>query len=163
MSDHSFTTSFTVDRAPKEAFAAITDVRGWWSDEIDGSTAELGDEFVYRYEDVHRCRIRVTEIVPDRKVSWLVVENYFEFTADKTEWTGTTISFDIVEKDGQTEVRFTHQGLVPEYECFEVCSTSWGFYVNGSLRSLITTGEGQPNGRGRPRVAAERAAVGQGR
>ena len=125
MSDHSFTTSFTVDRAPKEAFAAIADVRGWWSDEIDGGTAELGDEFIYRYEDVHCCRIRVTEVVPDRKVSWLVVENHFDFTADKTEWTGTTISCDISEKDAQTEVRFTHQGLVPEYACFDVCSTSW--------------------------------------
>jgi uncharacterized protein DUF899 len=29
-----------------------------------------------------------------------------------------------------------------------------GFYVNGSLQSLITAGEGQPNGRGRPRLPA---------
>ncbi|MGH3922530.1 MAG: SRPBCC family protein [Pseudonocardiaceae bacterium] len=154
MSDHGFTTSFSVDRTPKEAFDAITNVRGWWSEELDGGTAELGNEFTYRYEDVHRCTIRVTEVVPDRRVSWLVVENYFDFTEDKTEWTGTTISFDISEKDGQTEIRFTHQGLVPEYECFDVCSTSWGFFINGSLRNLITTGEGQPNGRGRRELRA---------
>jgi hypothetical protein len=90
-----------------------------------------------------------------------VVENYFDFTEDKTEWTNTTINFDISEKDGQTEIRFTHQGLVPEYECFDVCSTSWDSYINGSLRTLITTG-GQPNGRGRPRVPAEELATGRG-
>ncbi|MEU7895831.1 SRPBCC domain-containing protein [Nonomuraea sp. NPDC049152] len=162
MTDHGFTTTFAVDQTPTQAFDAITDVRGWWSEEIDGRTDQLGAEFTYRYEDVHRCRIRVTEAVPGRKVSWLVVDNYFNFTEDETEWTGTTITFDISEKDGQTEVRFTHQGLVPAYECFEVCTTAWGFYV-GSLRSLIATGEGQPNGRGRPRLPAEEAASGQGR
>lgn len=154
MSDHSFTTGFSVDRTPKEAFDAITNVRGWWSEEIDGGTAGPGDEFTYRAGDIHRCRIRVTEAVPDRKISWLVVENHFDFTEDQTEWTGTTITFDIAEKDGQTEVRFTHQGLVPEHECFDVCSTSWGFYVNDSLQSLITAGEGQPNRRSRPPAPA---------
>jgi hypothetical protein len=163
MADHGFATTFAVDRAPTEAFDAITNVRGWWSEEIDGRTDQLGAEFTYRHEDVHRCRIRVTEAVPGRKVSWLVVDNYFKFTEDETEWTGTTISFDISEKDGQTEVRFTHQGLVPAYECFEVCCTAWGFYVNGSLQSLITNGEGQPNGHGRPGLRAEEAAAGEGR
>jgi hypothetical protein len=163
MSKHSFATSFSVDRTPREAFEAITNVRGWWSEEIDGDTAEPGGEFTYHYEDVHRCTIRVTELNPGRKVSWLVVENYFDFTQDQTEWTNTTITFDISEKDGQTEIRFTHQGLVPEHECFDVCSTSWSFYVNDSLRNLITTGEGQPNGRDRPRVPAEELATGQGR
>jgi hypothetical protein len=38
-----------------------------------------------------------------------------------------------------------HRGLVPEFECFEACSSAWGFYVNGSLKRLITTGRGEPN------------------
>lgn len=148
MSEHSFATGFTVSRTPQEAFDAITNVRGWWSEEIDGDTAQVGDEFKYRFKDtMHRCTIRVTEAVAGRKVSWLVVENYFDFTEDKTEWTNTSLIFDISEKDGQTEVRFTHDGLVEAYECFEVCSGSWGFYINSSLRNLIETGAGQPNSR----------------
>jgi hypothetical protein len=36
-------------------------------------------------------------------------------------------------------------GLVPEFECFDNCSSAWGFYINNSLKSLITTGAGHPN------------------
>lgn len=43
------------------------------------------------------------------------------------------------------QVRFTHAGLVPAYECYDVCSNAWGEYITGSLRKLITTGKGEPN------------------
>ena len=43
------------------------------------------------------------------------------------------------------EVRFTHVGLVPQYECYDVCSNAWSGYLGGSLRNLINTGKGQPN------------------
>src|SRR6266446_2232400 len=39
--------------------------------------------------------------------------------------------------------------LLPEYECFHVCSNAWGSYINGSLRSLITTAKGRPNQKGK--------------
>lgn len=45
MSNRNFTTFFTVDQTPEEAFAAINNVRGWWSEEIEGDTDKLGDEF----------------------------------------------------------------------------------------------------------------------
>jgi len=70
---------------------------------------------------------------------------YLGFVKDKTEWKGTTITFDVSKKGDQTEVRFTQMGLVPEYECFNACSSAWRSYINGSLRSLITMGKGQPN------------------
>jgi hypothetical protein len=140
-----FTTTFTVDQTPGDAFAAISNPREWWSEEIAGNTDTLDGEFTYRYNDAHHCTMRVVEAVPGRKLVWLVVDNYFSFTEDKSEWKGTEIVFDISRKDDKTDVRFTHRGLVREYECFDVCSNAWGSYINGSLRSLITTGTGQPN------------------
>jgi activator of Hsp90 ATPase-like protein len=140
-----YTTTFTVDQTPEEAFAAITNVRGWWSGEIEGRTDKLGEEFTYRYEDVHYSRQRITELVPGRSVVWLVLDGYLNFVEDKTEWTGTTVTFEISRVGDKTAIRFTHVGLVPEYECFDNCSSAWSFYINGSLRSFITTGAGQPN------------------
>lgn len=145
MNDQNFATAFTVDQTPEEAFAAISNPREWWSEDIAGSTDKPNAEFTYRYTDVHRCKMRVVEAVPNKKLVWLVLDNFFSFTEDKSEWKGTEIAFDISKKDSQTEVRFTHRGLVREYECFDVCSNAWGSYINGSLRSLITTGKGQPN------------------
>lgn len=145
MNDVSFTTTFAVDQTREEAFAAINNVRGWWSGELEGSTDKLGDEFTYRYADVHRSRQRITELIPAERVAWHVLDGYLNFVNDKTEWTGTDIVFDIYEEGDKTKVRFTHAGLVPGYECFDSCSNAWGLYINGSLRDLITTGKGQPN------------------
>jgi hypothetical protein len=145
MNDQNLTYTFTVDQTPEEAFAAVIDVRGWWSGEIDGGTGKLGDEFTYRYKDVHSSKQRITELIPGKKVVWLVLDSYLKFIQDKTEWNGTQVIFEVSKQGNKTEIRFTHQGLVPEVECFGACSNAWGFYINGSLRSLITTGKGEPN------------------
>jgi len=156
MSTPDFTTSLLVDQTPKQVFDAINDVRGWWSEEIEGSTDKLNAEFTYHYEDVHRCKMQIIEFIPERKVVWLVLENYFKFTKDKTEWVDTKIYFEITEKDGKTQIRLTHQGLIPEYECYDICQNAWTSYIQNSLRNLITTGKGQPNGKDKPQTENER-------
>jgi hypothetical protein len=147
MKDQSFTTKFTVDRTPEEAFAAINNVRGWWTGEpgVEGSADKVGDEFTYGYQPHHYSKQQVVELVPGKKVVWLVLESQLNFIEDKSEWKGTRIIFDIAKKGGKTEVRFTHAGLVPEGECFNACSNAWGSYIKGSLRNLIAAGKGKAN------------------
>ena len=140
-----YSTAFTVDQTPEEVFAAINNVRGWWSGNIEGSTNKLGDEWTYRYKDVHYSKQKIAELVPGKKVVWLVLDSYLNFVEDKSEWTGTKIAFEIGKKGDKTEVRFAHLGLVPEVECYDACSNAWGGYVNSSLRTLITKGQGLPN------------------
>jgi hypothetical protein len=145
MTTPDFTTTILVDKAPEEAFSAIKNISGWWSENIEGSTDKLDDEFIYHYKDIHYCKLKLIELVPNQKVVWLVLDNYFKFTEDKNEWKGTKLIFNISQKDGQTEIRFTHEGLVPQYECYEICREAWTNYIQGSLYSLIITGKGQPN------------------
>jgi hypothetical protein len=139
MKSQNFTTAFTVDQTPAEAFAAINNVRGCWTGKpgIEGSTDKLGDEFTYRYNPHHCSKQKITEFIPGKKVAWLVVESSLNFVKDKSEWNGTKITFEIAEKGDKTEVRLTHVGLIPDHECFEACSNAWSSYINGSLRSLI--------------------------
>jgi uncharacterized protein YndB with AHSA1/START domain len=149
MDTQSFTTSFTVYQSPAQVFEAINNVRGWWSGEIDGSTDKLGAEFTYRYEDVHRSRQKITELVPGKRIVWRVLDSEINFVKDKSEWNGTEIVFEIGTKGAKTEVRFTHLGLEPRIQCYGKCAGAWGFYINESLRNLITTGKGEPNPDGR--------------
>ena len=145
MTNKDFTTSIEVDQTPQEVFSAVINVRGWWSEEIEGSTEKLNDEFNYHFSDVHSCKMKLIEVIPNKKVVWLVLDNYFKFTKDKNEWKGNKIIFDITEKNNKTQLQFTQLGLIPEYECFDICSDAWSKYIHKSLRNLITAGKGQPN------------------
>jgi len=144
MNNQNFTAAFSVDQSAEEVFDAINNVRGWWSEEIDGRTDKLGAEFKFHNKDVHRSTQKITELRPGKKVVWHVFESHLNFVKEKTEWTGTEIVFEITKKNDQTELRFTHVGLVPAFECYGGCSGAWDFLINDSLRSLITTGRGQP-------------------
>ena len=144
MDSNHFTTSFLVDQTPEEAFAAIMNVRGWWTENLEGQSEKLNDEFEVRFRDVHYSRHKIIEIVPNKKVVWLGTDSQLNFINQKSEWTDTKIIFEISKQGGQTQVRFTHAGLVPEYECFEACSNAWTQNIRQSLLSLITTGKGQP-------------------
>jgi len=140
-----FATTILVDQTPEQVFKAIKNISAWWSEGIEGSTDKLNDEFIYHYKDIHFSKMKLIELVPNKRVVWQVLDNYFKFTEDKSEWIGTKLVFDISQKNDQTEISFTHQGLVPQYECYEVCREAWTNYINDSLRDLITTGKGQPN------------------
>ncbi len=136
MKSQNYSTAFTVDQTPEEAFAAINNVRGWWSGNIEGNK-------------------KITESIHGKKIVWLVLDSHLNFIEDKTEWNGTKITFDIAKKGDKTEVRFTHMGLTPEVECYGACSNAWGGYINRSLRRLIAKGKGQPN----PKEKADREKV----
>src|ERR1035438_103434 len=82
MTNQNYTASISVDQSPKKAFEAIRNVRGWWSEEIEGSTAKVGDEFNYHYQDLHKCTMKLMELVPNKRVAWLVTANYFSFTEE---------------------------------------------------------------------------------
>ncbi|WP_223692377.1 SRPBCC family protein [Leifsonia poae] len=155
-----YTTTITVDATPQQAFDAINDVSGWWG-RITGSTTAIGDEFVYVVPGLHYSGFRVTEIVPAHRISWLVTGSYLDFIADKQEWNGTTVRFDIEEADAGTRIVFTHEGLDPDVECYELCTNAWGMFVNGSLTAFIETGAGEPYsfGGGEALTAADHAEL----
>ncbi|MBN9380508.1 MAG: SRPBCC domain-containing protein [Chitinophagaceae bacterium] len=142
MASKDFTTTILVDKTPTEVFDAINNVRGWWPGEIEGGSKKLNDEFTYQYEEIHYSKQKLIEVVPDKRVVWLVTDSRLNFIKDKSEWTGSKISFEITKKENKTQIRFTHQGLIPENECFDSCSSAWTKIINNSLHGFITVGKG---------------------
>jgi uncharacterized protein YndB with AHSA1/START domain len=144
-----FTTSFEVSQTPEQVFDAITNVRGWWSEEIRGNTRYLNDEFIYSYKDVHMSKMKLIEVVPNKKVVWQVMENQISFVKDQSEWVGNKVVFEITPKGNKTELKFTQIGLVPAYECYDICKVAWTNFINVSLKNLIENGNGVPNPTGK--------------
>lgn len=138
-----FSISILVDKSSKEVFEAINNVSAWWQGEIEGKTRELNDEFVYRMQEFHFSKQKLIELVPNKKVVWLVTDSNLNSFKNKTEWTGTKVIFEITEKNNKTELLFTHSGLVSQFECYGDCSNAWSQLIKISLFSLITTGKGK--------------------
>lgn len=146
MSTQDFTTTILADRSPEEVFNAIKNVRQWWSgyysEEITGNTEELHDEFSFRAgKGAHYSRQKLIEVVPGKKIVWLVTDSELSFLENKNEWTGTKIIFEISKKENKTQLVFTHEGLVPEIECYDSCAPAWTKYLENKLLPLITTGK----------------------
>jgi hypothetical protein len=140
-----FSVAIQVDASPEAVYNAVNSPEQWWSMAVDGAADKRDAEFFHRYRDFHYCKLKVDELIPGKRVAWLVLDNYFSFIKDQSEWKGTRIIFDIAAVGDRTELRFTHEGLVPEDECYQLCESEWTKYITKSLHGLITTGKGSPN------------------
>ncbi|MBL0745224.1 SRPBCC family protein [Chryseolinea lacunae] len=145
MKQQDYAETITVNATPHEAFTAINNVTQWWTDNLEGNSQKLNDEFTVRFfDDIHVSTQKLIELVPDKKVVWLVTHSTLNFIADQDEWTGTKITFEISQHNNKTQIHFTHLGLIPQIECFKDCSKAWAEYLQQSLANLINTGKGNP-------------------
>ncbi|EOD67594.1 SRPBCC family protein [Amycolatopsis vancoresmycina] len=122
---------------PADVYAALTTIdglAGWWTEKTEGETG-LGGVIAFRFIP-GGFDMKVTELDPGRLVRWEVVDG-------PPEWIGTTIRWDIDQRDDHTIVLFKHEGWREAGEFMHHCSTKWAIYLM-SLKQLAETGEGAP-------------------
>lgn len=139
-----FTTTLFVDQSPEEVFSAINTIERWWTENFEGRSHTVGDEFTVQFPGIHVSTQKVVELIPAQKISWLVTDSTLSSFEDEQEWTGTTIHFTIAKQGNKTQIDFTHVGLVPEVACYHSCTKGWTYFIDGSLFRLFTTGKGNP-------------------
>jgi Activator of Hsp90 ATPase homolog 1-like protein len=129
-----FTYNFKSTKSPEAIFDLLLKIDTWWSglyaETIEGESHQLNDEFsYYAGGGAHYSKHKLIELIPAKKIVWLVTESKLAFLTDAQEWTGTKIGFDISKEDNQTKVTFTHDGLMPNIECYDRCTNAWTQYL----------------------------------
>lgn len=144
MENNDYSIYIDVNTEAAKAYDCILAVTKWWTDNLKGHTEQLNDEFTVEFWDLHRSTQKVVELIPHKKVVWLITDSRLSFIKDTQEWTGTKVVFDIEEQENGCRIWFSHIGLKPNMECYADCSRAWGQYIQESLFRLMSTGQGNP-------------------
>lgn len=141
MTNNNYTATIEVAQSPKEIFNAINAVTKWWSKDFEGNSTKLNDEFIINHPNQHYSKQKLIQVIPNKKIVWLVTESKLNWLKNNTEeWTNTQMIFEISTKDDKTILLFTHEGLSPEKECYAMCEKGWDMIIKDWLFHLITTG-----------------------
>jgi len=132
-----------VEKPEEDVFNILTAyVSKWWGGkDLSGSSTETGDEFVVNHPGAHYSKQRVIEVIPNKKITWLVTESQLDWLKDKAEWTGTKMIFELSTDGGKTKIEFRHEGLTPVKECYERVNAGWNMIIRDFLFHYITEGK----------------------
>lgn len=145
MEQPSYSTVIMTPKSTNEVYMAINNVPGWWTENFEGSSKKIGDEFTVTFSETF-IKLKVVEQRTNFKIEWDVIDGHKHFLKDKKEWVGTKICFDIENLDNvETKLTFTHVGLMTPLECYEICRDAWNSYLQGSLKKLINFEMGTPD------------------
>lgn len=132
---NNFSYQFSTNKTADEVFAVVRDVRKWWSgifdETITGNSENVNDTFTFAAGGgAHESTQKLAAVVPNKKIVWDVTKSNLSFLKHPEEWKGTRFYFDVAKEGDKTNVRFTHEGLKPEIECYEACTGGWMQYLH---------------------------------
>jgi uncharacterized protein YndB with AHSA1/START domain len=126
-----------IKTTPEKVYNAVTTQEGieaWWCKNTTAKP-ELGFVNTFTFGKFYN-EMEVTELQPGKRVEWTCIKSI-------DEWVGTTISFDLEKKNGNTLLRFSHNGWRTITDTFAGCSYDWALFIK-SLKSFCETGAGTP-------------------
>ncbi|WP_160136802.1 SRPBCC family protein [Chryseobacterium sp. c4a] len=141
-----YTNTIEVKTTADKSYAALAhQVPLWWTEMFEGSSTQTGDLFTIRFGNTIYKTMRVKESIPISKMVWDVEDSRIELPElkNQTEWIGTTIVWEIEQKEEIARIKVTHIGLNPDVECYDICSNGWVQFLS-SLKLFLETGKGAP-------------------
>lgn len=140
ITEESYQQSVLINTTTERAFEALTlEVAHWWGDT---------DRLAEKTEDIFKVswgkpyyQFRVTDLVPKEKISWVCIDCHQiheGLDGIEKEWVGTKLHWTIEDMcNGQTRVSLLHVGLVPSFNCYEVCHSGWNHFINERLKDYL--------------------------
>lgn len=131
-----YSATIHVPVSPKAAGHAIRkEMHIWWSTRVelggDGATVRFNNShatFAFDPEDT-----ATTFEWPCTDANMII-----EGVNDTTEWTGTSLIWDISENGTGSDITMTHKGLNQSLACIDVCTRGWEHFFEGSLRKHLS-------------------------
>lgn len=142
MRNNDFNCSIAAKISADEAIKKISNVSAWWGVTFTGNVEKQHDTFVIKMGEDAFFNFTVAELMPGKRIVWSIGDCNMPWYADKKEWANTKLIFDLYEHNGVTELKFTHEGLTPDLECYKDCDPGWTHWIGTSLFSYFTTGQG---------------------
>ncbi|MEM8484615.1 MAG: SRPBCC domain-containing protein [Bacteroidota bacterium] len=143
--NQSYSSEIQIATSPAQVYTAITlHINAWWTTRAN-EASQVGDQLTVRFEEGTSWQMEVTSAEPERLLAWHVTEAIHNLTSlsKSDEWEGTTIVWEISAASEGSHVTFTHNGLVPSLECYDICEQGWDYFL-GSLKQFLETGTGSP-------------------
>ncbi len=140
MGNNDFSIPITTKISAPQAIKKIGNVPEWWGVTYTGRSEKLNDQFTIRMGGDSFFNFTVTELLPGKRIVWLITDCHMPWYSDKKEWEDTRLIFDLREQNGVTEIMFTHEGLTPGVECYNDCASGWTHWIQTSLLSYLNTG-----------------------
>ncbi|MER3318045.1 MAG: hypothetical protein RIB79_07115 [Allomuricauda sp.] len=135
-----YTTQVTINCSIQEAFTAISkNLEDWWGKQ-DFPIDRTGLIFKVSWGEPW-YQFKVLEYQENREMIWECIDANQKIDGLENvekEWVGTKIHWTLSEiKKGKTLLEFEHQGLVPDFICFEFCAKSWNHFLKESLVNYL--------------------------
>ncbi len=140
MQTRNYKTSLTIDGPVEAVFLAISQKLGDWWGEQDSIIDRDKIDFKVSWGEPW-YRFKVISFHPDEEMSWECIDANQKIPGlegVEKEWVGTRIHWKLTATGPrQTRLEFEHEGLVPEFICFNFCSQSWEHFLGKSLKNYI--------------------------
>jgi uncharacterized protein YndB with AHSA1/START domain len=126
-----------IDSTKEKVYDGVTTTKGlskWWHPDCTAK-AEVGFVNIFRVDGQLHNKMLIVNLQPNQYVEW-------ECVNDNGAWTGTYLSFEIIEKNGVVILNFKHGNWPEQTEFFTICNFHWARHLL-MLKALCETGENQ--------------------
>ena len=124
----------------ENVFKSLTEeISNWWGN-MDNTVQKEGDIFTVSWGEPW-YKFKVLEFTPFSIITWKCIDCNQIIGSLKDvekEWIGTKLQWEIKTIKGkEVEVSLIHQGLIPEFTCYKVCSSAWDNFIGNSLKNYL--------------------------
>lgn len=140
----SYQTAVIIKSDSELIFKALTkDLSAWWGN-MDKKVKKEGDIFTISWGEPW-YKFKVIKYKPNKEIIWQCIDaNQIigNLKGVQKEWVGTQLEWKIEPAENSiSKVTFLHQGLVPEFICYNVCSSAWDRFIGDALKKYVESGK----------------------